>query len=118
MHPGVEHWRQLGRQDSLDFGTVEGRAVLGRGGVNGSDAGTLPVGAIDKAVRLVGRFDGSDGSLERLIARHRKKFLSHCVHGNTEMLRLRGSILARNTLTFFFDLFTSRPRGGAPELWP
>jgi hypothetical protein len=46
------------RQDSLDFGTVEGRAVVGAfdGGVISSDAGALLLGAADKAIRLIGRF--------------------------------------------------------------
>jgi hypothetical protein len=46
------------RQDSFDFGTVEGRAVVGAfdGGVISSDAGALLLGATDKAVRLVERF--------------------------------------------------------------
>jgi len=42
----------------LDFGTVEGRAVVGAfdGGVISSDAGALLLGAADKAIRLIGRF--------------------------------------------------------------
>ena len=46
------------RQDSLDFGTVEGRSVVGAfdGGVISSDAGALLLGATDKAIRLIGRF--------------------------------------------------------------
>ena len=46
------------RQDSLDFGTVAGRAVVGAfdGGVISSDAGALLLGATDKAIGLVRRF--------------------------------------------------------------
>ena len=46
------------RQDSLDFGTVEGRSVVGAfdGGVISSDAGALLLGAADKAIRLIKRF--------------------------------------------------------------
>ena len=46
------------RQDSLDFGTVEGRSVVGAfdGGVISSDAGALLLGAADKAIRLIWRF--------------------------------------------------------------
>jgi hypothetical protein len=46
------------RQDSLDFGTVESRSVVGAfdGGVISSDAGALLLGATDKAIRLIGRF--------------------------------------------------------------
>jgi hypothetical protein len=58
------------RQDSLNFGTVEGRAVVSAfdGGVISSDAGALLLGATDKAVKLVGRFaacfrDGRNGEL-------------------------------------------------------
>ena len=46
------------RQDSLDFGTVEGRSVVGAfdGGVISSDAGALLLGAADRAIRLIKRF--------------------------------------------------------------
>src|SRR5574342_209676 len=46
------------RQDSFDFGTVEGRAVVGAfdGGVISSDAGALLLGAADKAIELIDRF--------------------------------------------------------------
>jgi hypothetical protein len=46
------------RQDSLDFGTVEGRTVVSAfdGGVISSDAGALLLGATDKAIKLVDRF--------------------------------------------------------------
>jgi DDE family transposase len=46
------------RQDSFDFGTVEGRSVVGAfdGGVISSDAGALLLGATDKAIGLVDRF--------------------------------------------------------------
>jgi hypothetical protein len=46
------------RQDSFDFGTVEGRAVVGAfdGGVISSDGGALLLGATDEAVGLVDRF--------------------------------------------------------------
>jgi hypothetical protein len=48
------------RQDSFDFGTVAGRAVVGalNGGVISSDAGGLLLGATDKAIGLVGRLAG------------------------------------------------------------
>ena len=43
-------------QDSLDFGTVEGRRVVGAfdGGAITSDGGALLLGATDKAIRLIG----------------------------------------------------------------
>ena len=43
------------RQDSLDFGTIEGRSVVGAfdGGVISSDAGALLLGATDRAIRLI-----------------------------------------------------------------
>jgi DDE family transposase len=46
------------RQDSFDFGTVAGRAVVGAfdGGVISSDAGALLLGATDQAIGLVRRF--------------------------------------------------------------
>ena len=46
------------RQDLFDFGTMDGRSVVGAfdGGVISSDAGALLLGATDKAIRLVGRF--------------------------------------------------------------
>ena len=54
-------------QDSLNFGTVEGRKVVAAfdGGAITSDAGALLLGATDKAIRLVDRFaacfrDGRD----------------------------------------------------------
>ena len=64
------------RQDSLNFGTVQGRAVVGAfdGGVISSDAGALLLGATDKAIRLVRRFadcfsDGRDAdSIEHTVA--------------------------------------------------
>ena len=45
-------------QDSFDFGTVEGRAVVGAfdGGAITSDGGALLLGATDKAIGLVARF--------------------------------------------------------------
>jgi Transposase DDE domain group 1 len=45
-------------QDSLDFGTVEGRQVVASfdGGAMTSDAGALLLGQADKAIGLVGRF--------------------------------------------------------------
>ena len=48
------------RQDSLNFGTIEGRCVVGAfdGGVICSDAGALLLGSTDRAIRLVGRFAG------------------------------------------------------------
>ena len=64
------------RQDSLDFGTVEGRAVVGAfdGGVISSDAGALLLGRVDKAIGLVRRFsacfrDGRNAeSIEHTVA--------------------------------------------------
>jgi hypothetical protein len=46
------------RQDSLDFGTVDGRRVVGAfdGGAITSDGGALLLGATDKAIRLIERF--------------------------------------------------------------
>ena len=46
------------RQDSFDFGTVDGRAVVGAfdGGVISSDAGAVLLGATNKAIGLVRRF--------------------------------------------------------------
>jgi hypothetical protein len=45
-------------QDSLDFGTIEGRAVVGAfdGGVISSDSGALLLGATERAIKLVSRF--------------------------------------------------------------
>jgi hypothetical protein len=45
-------------QDSLDFGTVEGRRVVGAfdGGAITSDGGALLLGATDKAIGLIDRF--------------------------------------------------------------
>lgn len=45
-------------QDSLDFGTVDGRRVVGAfdGGAITSDGGALLLGATDRAIRLVARF--------------------------------------------------------------
>ena len=45
-------------QDSFDFGTLEGRAVVGSfdGGRITSDAGGLLLGATNKAIGLVARF--------------------------------------------------------------
>ena len=54
-------------QDSFDFGTVEGRQVVGAfdGGQITSDAGALLLGQTNKAIRLVSRLakcfqDGRD----------------------------------------------------------
>jgi hypothetical protein len=45
-------------QDSFDFGTVDGRRIVGAfdGGLITSDAGALLLGATNKAIRLVERF--------------------------------------------------------------
>jgi hypothetical protein len=64
------------RQDSFDFGTVDGRRVVGAfdGGLITSDAGALLLGATNKAIRLVERFaacfqDGRDGEqIEHTVA--------------------------------------------------
>jgi hypothetical protein len=47
--------------DSLDFGSVEGRAIVGSfdGGTITSDAGALLLGATNKSIRLVERFAGA-----------------------------------------------------------
>jgi len=63
-------------QDSFDFGTVEGRRVVGAfdGGLITSDAGALLLGATNKAIRLVERFaacfqDGRDAEqIEHTVA--------------------------------------------------
>jgi Transposase DDE domain group 1 len=63
-------------QDSLDFGTVAGRRVVGAfdGGLITSDAGALLVGATSKAIRLIERFascfrDGRDAEqIEHTVA--------------------------------------------------
>jgi Transposase DDE domain group 1 len=59
------------RQDSLDFGTVEGRSVVGAfdGGVISSDAGALLLSATDRAIGLVRRYAAcfSDGRNPELI---------------------------------------------------
>ena len=66
------------RQDSFDFGTVEGRRVVGAfdGGLITSDAGALLLGATNKAIRLIERFascfrDGRDGEQRALTSRSR-----------------------------------------------
>jgi len=64
------------RQDSFDFGTVEGRRVVGAfdGGLITSDAGALLLGATNKAIRLIERFascfrDGRNGEqIEHTVA--------------------------------------------------
>ena len=57
--------------DSLDFGSVEGRAIVAGfdGGTITSDAGALLLGATDKAIGLVGRFAAcfTDGRNQDLI---------------------------------------------------
>jgi hypothetical protein len=59
------------RQDSFDFGTVEGRAVVGAfdGGVISSDGGALLLVATDQAIGLVDRFASCfrDGRAPELI---------------------------------------------------
>src|SRR5262245_12027851 len=59
------------RQDSFDFGTVEGRTVVGAfdGGVISSDGGALLLGATEQAIALVDRFAGCfrDGRKPELI---------------------------------------------------
>ena len=59
------------RQDSFDFGTVEGRAVVGAfdGGVISSDAGALLLGLTDAAIDVIDRFAGCfrDGRSAELI---------------------------------------------------
>jgi hypothetical protein len=64
------------RQDSFDFGNVQGRCVVGGfdGGVISSDAGALLLGGTDKAIGLIGRFaacfrDGRNAeSIEHTVA--------------------------------------------------
>jgi Transposase DDE domain group 1 len=63
-------------QDSFDFGTVDGRRVVGAfdGGLITSDAGGLLLGVTNKAIRLIDRFaacfrDGRDGcQIEHTVA--------------------------------------------------
>jgi hypothetical protein len=63
-------------QDSFDFGSVDGRRVVGvfDGGLITSDAGSLLLRATNKAIRLVDRFaacfrDGCDGDqIEHTVA--------------------------------------------------
>ena len=63
-------------QDSFDFGTVDGRRIVGAfdGGLITSDAGALLLGATNKAIRLVERFaccfsDGRDAEqIEHTVA--------------------------------------------------
>ena len=73
------------RQDSFDFGTVEGRAVVGAfdGGVISSDAGALLLGATDKAIALVDRFAGCfrDGPRQELIEHSIKTLVRQRVIG-------------------------------------
>lgn len=73
------------RQDSFDFGTVEGRSVVGAfdGGVIRSDAGALLLGATDKAIGLVDRFAGCfrDGRRPEFIERRIETLVGQRVFG-------------------------------------
>lgn len=73
------------RQGSFDFGTVEGRAVVGAfdGGVISSDAGVLLLGATDKAIVLVDRFAACfrDGRRPELIEHKLETLVGQRVFG-------------------------------------
>jgi hypothetical protein len=73
------------RQDSFDFGTVEGRAVVGAfdGGVISSDGGALLLGATDQAIALVDRFAACfrDGRSPELIEHKLKTLVGQRVFG-------------------------------------
>jgi hypothetical protein len=73
------------RQDSFDFGTVAGRAVVGAfdGGVISSDAGALLLGATNKAIGLVRRFAACfrDGRKPELIEHRIETLVGQRVFG-------------------------------------
>ena len=73
------------RQDSLDFGTVEGRRVVGAfdGGAITSDGGALLLGATDKAIRLIERFAAcfSDARAPELIEHSLETLVGQRVFG-------------------------------------
>ena len=72
-------------QDSLDFGTVEGRRVVGAfdGGAITSDGGALLLGATDKAIRLIERFAAcfSDARAPELIEHSLETLVGQRVFG-------------------------------------
>jgi len=72
-------------QDSLDFGTVEGRRVVGAfdGGAITSDGGALLLGATDKAIRLIARFAAcfSDARAPELIEHSLETLVGQRVFG-------------------------------------
>src|SRR5256885_4179081 len=72
-------------QDSLDFGTVEGRRVVGAfdGGAITSDGGALLLGATDKAIRLIARFAAcfSDARAPELIEHSLETLIGQRVFG-------------------------------------
>jgi len=72
-------------QDSLDFGTVDGRRVVGAfdGGAITSDGGALLLGAADKAIRLMARFAAcfSDARAPELIEHSLETLVGQRVFG-------------------------------------
>jgi hypothetical protein len=72
-------------QDSLDFGTVDGRRVVGAfdGGAITSDGGALLLGATDKAIRLIERFAAcfSDARAPELIEHSLETLVGQRVFG-------------------------------------
>ena len=72
-------------QDSLDFGTVEGRRVVGAfdGGALTSDGGALLLGATDRAIRLIARFAAcfSDARAPELIEHSLETLVGQRVFG-------------------------------------
>jgi hypothetical protein len=72
-------------QDSLDFGTVEGRRVVGAfdGGAITSDGGALLLGAADKAIGLIERFAAcfSDARAPELIEHSLETLVGQRVFG-------------------------------------
>src|SRR3990170_746222 len=72
-------------QDSLEFGTVAGRQVVGAfdGGEITSDGGALLLGATDKAIRLIGRFAAcfSDARTPELIEHSLETLVGQRVFG-------------------------------------
>jgi Transposase DDE domain group 1 len=73
------------RQDSFDFGTVAGRAVVGAfdGGVISSDAGALLLGATDRSIGLVHRFAACfrDGRKRELVEHRIETLVGQRVFG-------------------------------------
>ena len=67
-------------QDSLNFGTVEGRAVVGAfdGGVISSDSGALLLGATERAIKLVSRFGACSGGTVSQVKEFQGNYLRLC----------------------------------------